>query len=172
MVVLVTGQFHDFINMVPRLAQALPNALEQGRFTVPRPPFAGGFEGEEPLPAGLKETLASRKKNVDLACLSHVLKQPRNLGGKENPPRCVLSRIAEHRYQTRPVGGHERQIPEAAGRQVNADQTTTVPVLTPAEVVVEMAHGCAVARTQIEHGIALGGQQVGRVTLGSEHAGA
>ena len=35
-----------------------------------------------------------------------------------------------------------------------------------------MAHGCAVARTQIEHGIALGGQQVGRVTLGSEHAGA
>ena len=87
-------------------------------------------------------------------------------------PHAACFRASPSTGTTRPVGGHERQIPEAAGRQVNADQTTTVPVLTPAEVVVEMAHGCAVARTQIEHGIALGEQQVGRVTFGSEHAGA
>ena len=49
-VVLVTGQFHDLINVVACLAQALLNALEQGRFTVPRPPFTGGFERQQPFP--------------------------------------------------------------------------------------------------------------------------
>ena len=170
MVVFVSRQLNHFLDRVTVFKQPVLNALEQRRFTLPRPAFTGGFKGEKTHAIRLKKSLTGREENVDLAGLSHVLKEPRNPRGQENSPRIVATGITENRDQTRTVLGHEGQISQASGRQIDAHQSPTEPVSITAEVVVEMADRSPMTCTEVEHGLALFRQEVGRVAFGPQHA--
>ncbi len=82
----------------------------------------------------------------------------------------MLPSIAEHGHQAGSLAGHEGQIPKATRRQVNAHQATTKPVGSTAQVVIEVTHGRTVTGPEVEHGLALTGQQERRVSLGSQQA--
>ena len=47
MIVFITRQFHNFLHHVIVLMQAVFHPFEKGRFALPRPALAGGFQREK-----------------------------------------------------------------------------------------------------------------------------
>ena len=125
-VVLVTGQFHDLINVVACLAQALLNALEQAVSPSPVHRSLAALRDSSPFPPPEGNARKPRGK-CRPGLLEPHLETTTEPWWEENSPRCMPSPSPSTGTRPGLLAPMNVKSLRQRGAKSNADQTTTVP---------------------------------------------